>query len=172
MHKRVTLETSRALHQSADCSPLKTTLPREMPHAPKPIRTAVDGERSSGISPLRRFCLKHLVNLRILTLTQMVLSKHGYGNCVNSASQPPLQWKMALLDLCRHLLSQCGTLYNLPLYLDSTLHSVPCYLESDDPTSNTISVSRHFSYGICNYRQHGSLCLCACMGLQSYPIGK
>ena len=79
---------------------------------------------------------------------------------------------MALLDLCRDLLSQRGTLYNFPLYLDSTLHSVPYHLESYDPAPSTISVSRHLSYGICNYRQHGGLCLCACMGLQSHPIGK
>ena len=69
VHKRVTLETTRTLHQSADYSPLKTILQGVMHHAPKPTTIAADGEVLSGISPLRRFLLNHLVSLPILTLS-------------------------------------------------------------------------------------------------------
>lgn len=66
---------------------------------------------------------------------------------------------MALLDLCHHIRPECVPLQPLLVHLSAALHPVPGDLDCHDPSSGTVTLSRHFPYGSRDNRQHGNLCV-------------
>ena len=101
----------------------------------------------------------------------MVCSDHGDRHRVNSPTQPPLQWDLALLHFGSCLLLERSSLHSLPLYLNCTVQCISRDMGSHDSPSHPEPFPWNVSNGSCHNCQHDCLRLCSSLGTWSRSIG-
>jgi hypothetical protein len=108
----------------------------------------------------------------LIALNQMVCGDYGHRHCFHPPPQPSLQWPVAVLDIRRDFLLECGVVYTLLVDIYHSIYGLSRNMASDDQTSSAVTVSGHFSNGSRYNHQHGCICVRTSVGGWSYYTSK